>query len=338
MLWKAMQMASAEKAKFNNPSSIVAHGDQLYICDQGNGRIRVVNVASLFCHTSQIPKHDEEKENEEECAVRHICKVEVKDVSLISEDEGVLKLRQNKILVISSITQDEGNFSGHMREISRTYRNTVFVCDTRNKRMLTSAKKLVPLQKEMAKYANVFKLDRKASSKDLPTTFDEHLKHVQEVNDFFSEQEQKAFERTGKLNTNRLDMTVAQCTRQSFQIVLDLLTCLSNTLTEIGKENLLDRICFESLTTLSVGCFFKAIRADHDMPTVAGYAYKRARCVKDDMMRIYQKSFSYFTRPNSFCPEKIINSDPPDMESRVTKQSVASKGSGDKTRTNGTRT
>ena len=161
---------------------------------------------------------------------------------------------------------------------------------------------------------------------------------MQEVNDFFSELEQKAFERTGKPNTNGPDMTVARCTRQSFQIVLDSLTCLSNTLTEIGEENLLDRIRFESLTTLSVECLFKAMRVDHDMPTVAGYAYKRARCVKDDMMRIYQKSFSYFTRPNSFCPEKIINSDPPETESRATKQSVASKGSGDKTRTNGTRT
>ena len=66
----------------------------------------------------------------------------------------------------------------------------------------------------MAKYANVLKLDREASSKDLPTTFDENLKHVHEVNYFFSEQEQ-AF------------MTVARCTRQSFQIVLDPLTCLS---------------------------------------------------------------------------------------------------------------
>ena len=119
----------------------------MYICDQGNGRIRVVNVASLFCHASQIPKHDEENENEEEeCAVRRVRKVEVKDVSLISEDEEVLKfespyamcaslkqqlnlylsdLRQNKILVISSITQDEGNFFGHIRDISYFPRSSV---------------------------------------------------------------------------------------------------------------------------------------------------------------------------------------------------------------------
>ena len=135
-------------------------------------------------------------------------------------------------------------------------------------------------------------MDRKASSKNLPTTFDEYLKHVHKVNYFFSEQEQQAF------------MTVARCTRQSFQILLDSLTCLSNTLTEIGKENLLDRIRFESLTTFSVECFFKAMKADHDMPTVAGYANKKARCAKEDMMRIYQlNSFSYFTGPNFFYPE-----------------------------------
>jgi hypothetical protein len=52
--------------------------------------------------------------------------------------------------------------------------------------------------------------------------------------------------------------------------------------------------------------------------------------VKDDMMRIYQKRFSYFMGPNSFYPEKIIKSDPPNTASRATKQSVASKGSGDK--------
>ena len=92
-------------------------------------------------------------------------------------------------------------------------------------------------------------------------------------------------------------------------------------------DHLLDSIRFESLTMLGVECFFKAMRVGHDMPTVAGYAYKRAPCVKDDMMRIYQKRFSYFTGPNSFHPEKIINSDSPNMDTLATKQSIASKGS-----------
>ena len=70
-------------------------------------------------------------------------------------------------------------------------------------------------------------------------------------------------------------------------IVLESLTSPANTLTEIGHEHLLDRICFESMTTLSVECFFKGMSADHDMPTAADYAFRRARCVQDDMLRIY---------------------------------------------------
>jgi len=66
-------------------------------------------------------------------------------------------------------------------------------------------------------------------------------------------------------------------------------------LTEIGHSHLLDRICFESMTTLGVKCFFEGMRADHDMPTVASYAYcRKARCVEDDVIRIYQADFSYF--------------------------------------------
>ena len=52
--------------------------------------------------------------------------------------------------------------------------------------------------------------------------------------------------------------------------------------------------------------FFKGMRADHDMPTVIGYAYRRGRCVEDDMLRIYQKHFSYFIGPNSYYPEKSL--------------------------------
>ena len=62
------------------------------------------------------------------------------------------------------------------------YRNTVFVCDTGNKpvRMLTSAKGLTPLQSRMAQYANLFGLDKKANEED-PRTFEDHVKHVEEL-------------------------------------------------------------------------------------------------------------------------------------------------------------
>ena len=103
-------------------------------------------------------------------------------------------------------------------------------------------------------------------------------------------------------------MTILRCTRQSFLIVLEWLTSLTNTLTEIGHGHLLDRIFFESMTTLDVECYFKGMRADHDLPTVAHYVYRRAR--------IYQKDFSYFTGPNSFYPEKIIKGEPSNIKTR----------------------
>ena len=58
------------------------------------------------------------------------------------------------------------------------------------------------------------------------------------------------------------------------------------------------------------------MRADHDLPTVAHNVYRRAGCVEDDVLRFYQKDFSYFTEPNSFYPEKIIKGDPPNIKTR----------------------
>ena len=68
--------------------------------------------------------------------------------------------------------------------------------------------------------------------------------------------------------------------------VHDFVTSLTNTLTEIGNSHVVDRIFFESITNLGVECYFKRMQADHDMPTVANYPYRRARCVEDDMLRI----------------------------------------------------
>ena len=83
--------------------------------------------------------------------------------------------------------------------------------------MLMSAKALIPLQKRFA---------------------------------FLTRHEHKALERTGKQNPNDPDLTIPRATRQSFLIVLESLISPANTLTEIGHEHLLDRICFESMTTL----------------------------------------------------------------------------------------
>ena len=121
-----------------------------------------------------------------------------------------------------------------------------------------------------------------------------------------SNHEQEALKRTGKRNTNGPNMAIHTCTKQSFLIVLESLTSFTNTLTEIGHGHLLGRICFESMTTLGVECYFKGMGADHDLPTAAHYASRRARYVEYDMLPICQKDFSYFTGPNSFYPEKII--------------------------------
>ena len=68
--------------------------------------------------------------------------------------------------------------------------------------------------------------------------------------------------------------------------VCDFVTSRTNTLMEIGHGHLLDRICFESITTLCVECYFKRMRADHDLPTVANYPYRRTCWVEDHMLRI----------------------------------------------------
>lgn len=115
------------------------------------------------------------------------------------------------------------------------------------------------MQRTFAQYANVFRIDKQAKEEELPVNFEDCLKRVEEVVAFLSNHEQDALERTGKSNTNGPDMTIPRATHQSFLIVLESLNSLANTLTEIGHDHLLNEICFESMTTLSVECFFKGM-------------------------------------------------------------------------------
>ena len=79
------------------------------------------------------------------------------------------------------------------------HRNTVFVCDTGNKavKMLASAKGL------MAQYANVsVRLDKKVKEEDLPRTFEDHVKSVEELVAFLSNHDRKPWrERTSGIPT-----------------------------------------------------------------------------------------------------------------------------------------
>ena len=70
------------------------------------------------------------------------------------------------------------------------------------------------------------------------------------------------------------------------------------------------------MTTLGVECYFIGMQADHDLPTVAHYSYRRACCVEYDMLPICQKDFSYFTGPISFYPVKSTDQN----ESKVNPQ------------------
>ena len=108
--------------------------------------------------------------------------------------------------------------------------------DTGNKavRNLTSAKGLIPLPSKIAQYTNLFRLYKKAKEEDLPHTFENHVKSVEELVAYLSNHEQEALERTGERNTNVPDIAIPRCTRQSFLIVLESLTSFTNTLTEIG--------------------------------------------------------------------------------------------------------
>ena len=162
----------------------------------------------------------------------------------------------------------------------------------------------------MAQYANVFRLEKKANKEDLPRTFEDHVKSVEEFFAFLSNHEQEALAGVdGQAKCQRSRHEHAPYNPSPY-IVLESLTSLNNTPMETEHSHLLDRICFESMATLGVECYFKGMRAYHDMPTVANYAYRRARCVKDDMLRIYQKDLWYFTGPNSFYVEEIIKGEP----------------------------
>ena len=140
--------------------------------------------------------------------------------------------------------------------------------------MLTLAKGSIPLQRRLSRYVNVFRIDKQAKKVDLPVTLDDHVKVFEEVIAFLSNHEQEELERTVKRNTNGPDLTILRATWQSFVIALESLTSLANTMTENGLDHFLDKICFEILTTLSVECFFKGMRADRDMPTVTNFAHR----------------------------------------------------------------
>ena len=74
------------KARFRNPAGIaMKESGKLYVCDQGNGRVRVVNLRTLSASQIVQGGAEESQSEQEDCAVRHIRKVHVHDLTLIFE-------------------------------------------------------------------------------------------------------------------------------------------------------------------------------------------------------------------------------------------------------------
>ena len=83
-------------------------------------------------------------------------------------------------------------------------------------------------------------------------------------------------------NNNCLNKLYAHFASITVTRALESFTRLPKLFREIKCYFLLDNVAFESMTTLSLESFLKGMRADHDMPTVAQYGYRRSRCVEDN--------------------------------------------------------
>ena len=132
---------ACNKARFRNPAGIaVKESGKLYVCQQGNGRVRVLDFRTLFCHASQIVQGDAEESQSEEkdYAVSRIRKFHVHDLSLISEGNVpnlvspfvisasakdrvelfVQDVRLGKIFSISGVVdKEEANCVGQLNEL-----------------------------------------------------------------------------------------------------------------------------------------------------------------------------------------------------------------------------
>ena len=129
------------KARFKNPAGVAVREEELYVCDQGNGTIIVVNMGSFFCHASRIgqddPDAEESQSEEEDFATRRIREVSVHNLSLISEENVpdlaspfaicaatkdnfelyVSDVRLSKVFSITNVVEEETNYIGELKEL-----------------------------------------------------------------------------------------------------------------------------------------------------------------------------------------------------------------------------
>ena len=132
---------SGSKARCKNPAGVVVREEELYVCEQGNGTFRVVNIRSLFFNASRIGQEDtdaaESQSEEEDFAIRQIRKVSVHNLSLIPEENvpdlvspfaicGAIKnnfelyvwdFRLSKVFTITNVMEEEINYIGELKEL-----------------------------------------------------------------------------------------------------------------------------------------------------------------------------------------------------------------------------
>ncbi|XP_067029786.1 uncharacterized protein [Acropora muricata] len=159
-------------------------------------------------------------------------------------------VRKVKVAVAKQSRDLKGKRPGaNMSYLERPIQGLILLSHTRNRRPGSASqgvlkevksyrqqrKRTVQLEggRNASRNRNPYK-NKQAREDDLPGTFDDHVRLVEEVVAFLSSHEQEALERTGKRNTNGPDLAIPRATRQSFVIALESLTSLANTMTEIG--------------------------------------------------------------------------------------------------------
>ena len=139
------------KARFKNPAGVAVREEELYVCDQGNGTIRVVNMRSLLFRASRIgqedPDAEESQREEEDFAIRRIRKVFVHNLTLIPEENVpdlvlpfalyattknnyelyVWDFRLSMVFTITNVMEEETNYIGELKELLSFDSSTVLI-------------------------------------------------------------------------------------------------------------------------------------------------------------------------------------------------------------------
>ena len=119
---------SGSKARFKNPAGVVVREEELYVCEQGNGTIRI---------GQEDTDAAESQSEEEDFAIGQIRKVSVHNLSLIPEENvpdlvssfaicGAIKnnfelyvsdFRLSKVFTVTNVMEEEINYIGELKEL-----------------------------------------------------------------------------------------------------------------------------------------------------------------------------------------------------------------------------